>query len=130
MATPVCLGATLQCTMGAAPSSLVVIPMGPPVMVENKLAATTMDNKPFANILPFGVCNSILNPPTASATAAALGVLTPGPCIPNTPAPWVPGAPTVMVNNKPMLDNTSKLMCIAGGTISVQQAGATKETIP
>ena len=35
-----------------------------------------MDNKPFVNILTFGIC-SLANPATAALTAAALGVLTP-----------------------------------------------------
>ena len=43
-----------------------------------------MDNKPFANILPFGLCTSLANPITAAQTAAALGVLTPGACTPVT----------------------------------------------
>jgi hypothetical protein len=99
-------------------------------MIENKLAATIMDNKPFVNILPFGTCMSIANPPTAAATAAALGVLTPGPCIPNTAAPWAPGIPTVLIGNKPAIDNMCKLICNSGGVISVQQAGPTKTTVP
>ena len=41
-----------------------------------------MDNKPFVNVLPFGLCTSLANPITAAQTAAALGVLTPGPCTP------------------------------------------------
>ena len=60
-----------------------------------------MDNKPFVNILPFGMCMSLANPMVAAATAAALGALTPMPCIPVTPAPWVPGSPTVLVGGMP-----------------------------
>ena len=72
------MGAMLQCSFGAAPSSLVVLPT-------NKILATTpaaniMDNKPMLNIMPFGVCMSMANPMVAAATAAAMGVLTPMPC--------------------------------------------------
>ena len=58
-----------------------------------------MDDIPMTNIMPFGMCQSLGESEVAAATTAALGVLTPMPCIPNTPAPWVPGAPTVMLGN-------------------------------
>jgi hypothetical protein len=82
------------------------------------------------NIPPFGMCQSPSNPTVAAATAAALGVLTPMPCIPATPAPWVPGAPTVTLCNAPALDNTSKLTCIWGGVISFTNPGQTTHMIP
>ena len=88
-----CMGATLQCIpFGVAPSTLMVIPKGTPVTVNGLLAASIMDFVPIANILPFGMCTSIANPMVAAATTAALGVLTPMPCIPVTVAPWSPGA--------------------------------------
>ena len=86
-----------------------------------------MDHIPMTNIMPFGMCS---RPPTqtvAAATAAALGVLTPMPCIPATPAPWVAGAPTVLLGNFPSLDNVSQLMCIWGGVITFNDAG--EETV-
>ena len=69
------------------------------VMTSNMDAGNIMDNKPMVNIPPFGACMSLANPQVAAATAAALGVLTPVPCMPVIPAPWVPGAPTVLVAN-------------------------------
>lgn len=116
-----CTGATLMCTMGVAPSTLLVLPT-------NRVVGTTpfaniMDNKPFVNILPFGMCTSLANPTVASATAAASGVLTPMPCVPATPAPWVPGAPKVLIGNMPALDQSSKLMCMWGGVISIVVPG-------
>jgi hypothetical protein len=130
MGQPVVTGAVTMCSMGLAPGTLTVIPQGPPVLMESKPAATIMDNKPFANITPFGVCNSLANPTTASLTAAALGVLTPGPCTPVIPAPWAPGSPTVMYGGKPALNNSSKCMCAYGGVISINFAGAVTEQIP
>lgn len=129
MANLVNMGAMLQCSFGAAPSSLVVLPVNR-VLAENMPAANIMDNKPMVNILPFGVCSCPANPTVASATAAALGVLTPMPCVPVTPAPWVPGAPTVLVANMPALNNTSKCMCAYGGVIQVVSPGAMKTMVP
>ena len=125
----VCMGAMLQCSFGVAPSSLVVLPVNR-VMTSFVPAANIMDNKPMVNILPFGMCTSPANPTVAAATAAALGVLTPMPCIPNTVAPWAPGAATVLLANMPALDDTSKLTCLWGGMISVSMPGQMTEDIP
>lgn len=130
MAIQVVMGATLQCSFGLAPSTLMVIPKGPPVMDGGPLAATIMDFAPVANILPFGMCSSIANPTVAAATAAALGVLTPMPCLPVTVSPWVPGSPTVLINNFPALNNSCKCMCTWGGVISVLAPGQFTVQIP
>ncbi len=124
----VCAGATLQCTFGLAPSTLVVLPV-------NKVLVTTpganiMDHIPMVNIMPFGMCSSPSNPTVAAATAAALGVLTPMPCVPATPAPWVAGAPTVLLAFQPSLDNISQLMCIWGGVITIADPGQQPTLIP
>ncbi|MBM4330027.1 MAG: DUF4280 domain-containing protein [Deltaproteobacteria bacterium] len=124
----VCMGTTLQCSFGMAPSSLVVLP-------KNKVLTQTpdaniMDNIPMVNIMPFGMCTSIANPAVAAATAAALGVLTPMPCVPVIPAPWVPGSPTVLIGKMPALNNTSKLMCTWAGVISITNPGETTVQIP
>jgi hypothetical protein len=116
-----CTGATLNCTMGLAPSSLMVLP------INRVLGATPianiMDNKPFLNVLPFAMCTSLANPAVAAATAAALGVLTPMPCTPMTVAPWMPGVPTVLIGNMPALDMNSKLVCAFGGMIAILAPG-------
>lgn len=114
-------GAVMMCTFGMAPSSLVVLPTnrtncGAP-------AANIMDFIPMTNIMTFGMCMSIANPTVASATAAALGVLTPMPCIPMTTSPWTPGSATTMIGNMPALNNTSTCMCTWGGMISITFAG-------
>jgi hypothetical protein len=92
--------------------------------------ANIMDNKPMLNILPFGMCQSPANPTVAAATAAAMGVLTPMPCIPVTAAPWVPGSPTVLIANMPALNNSSKLMCNWGGVIEVTMPGQMTINVP
>lgn len=113
-----------MCSFGLAPSALVVVPQGPPVMMENKFAATIMDHVPMMNIMPFGMCTAPTNP----AVIAQLGA--PSACVPVTPAPWVPGSPTVLIGNKPALNNSCKLMCMWAGVIQVVNPGATKEMVP
>lgn len=121
MALCVCGGATLSCSFGVTPSVMNVLPVS---RVMSMMAlASIMDHTPMVNILPFGMCNSMANPMVAAATAAAMGVLTPVPCIPITTAPWVPGVPTVLIGNKPALDSSSKLMCNWGGVIQVVNPG-------
>ncbi len=122
-------GAQLMCSQGFAPSALVVLPMNR-VMSSNQPAANIMDNKPMVNILPFGMCRSLANPTVAAATSAALGVLTPMPCIPATSAPWSPGAPAVLLGNMPSVDNTCKLMCMWAGVIQVVAPGQVTHQIP
>ncbi|PZR73829.1 MAG: DUF4280 domain-containing protein [Chthoniobacterales bacterium] len=129
MAMQVCMGAMMMCSFGVAPSSLVVLPKNT-VFTDQVPDANIMDHVPMLNVMPFGMCMSPANPTVAAATAAALGVLTPMPCIPNTPAPWVPGAPTVMLGNFPTLDNMSKLMCIWGGVIQFTTPGEFTVMVP
>ena len=52
MAQLVVMGAMLRCTFGLAPSSLVVVPSAM-VNGSTMAAATIMDHKPMANIMPF-----------------------------------------------------------------------------
>ena len=89
-----------------------------------------MDHIPMTNIMPFGMCMSIANPQVAAATAAALGVLTPQPCIPATASPWAPGAVTVQIANQPALDNISTCMCNWAGLITVVNPGQTSTMVP
>lgn len=125
----VCNGATLMCSFGLALGQFTVLPVNR-VMTSGQPAATIMDHQPFLNIAPFGMCMSIANPTVAAATSAALGVLTPQPCIPNTVTPWVPGASTVQISNQPSLDNTCTLNCMWAGVIQVAVPGQLTELIP
>ena len=117
MANPVAMGAMMTCTMGLTPAPLTVIPKGVPSLGGTLPIATVMDHIPMANIPTFGMCKSLANPAVTAATATALGVLTPMPCIPVTTSPWVPGSPTVLVGTFPMLNNNCKLMCNWAGVI-------------
>jgi hypothetical protein len=119
----------LSCSFGVAPSALAVLPQNR-VMSTVMPAANIMDNKPFLNVLPFGMCNSMANPMVIAATAAALGVMTPMPCIPVTAAPWLPGSPTILIGNMPALNQDSKLMCNWGGVISVMNPGQVAVQLP
>jgi hypothetical protein len=125
----VCNGALLQCTFGMAPSTFVVLPTHQ-MLTSAQPAANILDHVPMVNVMPFGMCTSLANPTVASATAAASGVLTPMPCVPNTPSPWVAGAPTVILAGAPALDDVSKLMCTWGGVISIVFPGEVTEQIP
>ena len=128
MGSIVCSSAMLKCSFGTTPSSLTVLPAN---MVKTTTPiANIMDNIPMANIMPFGMCQSLANPMVASATAAALGVLTPMPCIPVTTAPWAPGSATVMVANMPALNDSSKLMCMWTGLIEVTSPGQATINVP
>jgi len=104
-----------------APGSLMVLPTN--LVMSSGPVANIMDHKPMVNVMPFGMCQSMANPMVAAATAAAMGVLTPMPCIPNTPAPWIVGAPTVLLGNMPILNNSAKLMCMWAGVIEILPPG-------
>lgn len=121
MALLVTGGAMTLCTFGASPGVLNVLPTG--TSAGPAPAATILDNVPFLNIGPFTLCTSLANPAVATATAAALGVLTPMPCTPVIPAPWTPGSPTVLVQGRPALTNTSTCLCAYGGLITIAMPG-------
>ncbi len=123
MAIQVSAGATTMCSFGAAPGSLMVLPVHQ--IMATSPAGNIGDGAPVLNTTPFGVCSSPANPMVAAATAAALGVLTPMPCIP-VPAPWVPGSPKVVLKALPTLDMTSKAVCAWGGVIQIINPGQTK----
>jgi hypothetical protein len=114
--------------MGTSTCSLTVLPTNS-VQMESAYAANIMDYIPMTNISGFGNCITLSNPQVASATSAALGVLTPQPCVPVITAPWAPGSATVQIGNMPALNNSSVCMCTWGGTVTVVDAGVTTETI-
>jgi hypothetical protein len=124
----VVMGAMMTCSFGMAPATLVVLPQNR-VLVNNMPAANIMDFKPIVNIPPFAMCQSLSNPTVAAATAAALGVLTPMPCLP-VPTPWKPGSATVQIANFPALNNSCTCQCAWGGAISISVAGQVTTQVP
>jgi len=121
-----CMGATLRCIFGLAPSKLIVLPINR-VFTNGKPDANIGDHLPDVNIQSFGLCSSPTNPAVIAETAAALGVPTPALCEPMTPAPWIPGAATILLGNQPSLSSDSKLMCVWTGMISIIEPG--EETV-
>ncbi len=122
MPTQVVAGAQLMCSFGLAPSALVVLPVGR-VLAGGPPAASIADCAPMVNIPPFGMCSSLANPTVAAATAAALGVLTPMPCVPVPAGTWTPMAPRCLIGGKPALVQGSVLTCAFGGVIQVLNPG-------
>ena len=119
-------GAIMTCSFGMTPSALVASPGT--VMVEGRPAATITDIAPVTNVPPFGMCQSLANPTVAAATSAALGVLTPMPCVPAIAGPWAPGAAKTLVGGKPALVSGSTCVCAWGGTVQLTFTGAVRTT--
>jgi hypothetical protein len=116
--------AMLSCTMGLGPPvPLTALPKGPPVTAGGQQVATIVDVIPMANIPMFGMCSSPANPAVAAATSAALGVLTPMPCVPVPTGPWAPGSAKVVMSGVPVLTLGSTCQCAFAGTISIGVAG-------
>jgi hypothetical protein len=113
-----------MCSMSPKPSQLLVLPARQQT-AGGQAAANIQDHVAMTNIVPFGPCMSPSFPPTAAATAAASGVLTPVQCVPNTPAPWTPGSTVVAIDNQPALVQTDTCQCVWGGTITITKPGQT-----
>ena len=112
-------GAKMICPFAMGGTSALVVTPDRRTSMQGPPKANIMDNKPMVNIPTFGVCSSLANPQVAAATAAAMGVLTPQPCIPNIVAPWAPGKANLMIQGQPALLNTDTLQCLWGGVITI-----------
>lgn len=123
MAVAVVAGASIMCTMGTSPGTLIATNQ-PTVLVGGKPIGTVADAAPFSNLVPCGMCTSMANPAVASATAAALGVLTPQPCTPTPAGVWI-CAGTPLIGGVPALNNTASLTCAFGGAVSITNPGQT-----
>lgn len=122
----VCSGAIMKCTMGTSPAKLTVLPTRT-VYLTGQPQANISDNKTIVNLAPFGLCRSLGFPATASATAAAMGTLTPMPCMHNTPMPWMGGKMDYLIKGQPALLKSCKCQCMWGGTISLVTDGQVGE---
>jgi hypothetical protein len=110
--------AKIRCSQGTLPS-LLVVPPESPLTAEDKPVGTVDDHKSRKNIITFGMCRSPSNPQVAAATSAAMGVLTPQPCVPATNQAWSPGAPFAVLDEVKALSSDSTCKCDWGGTIDV-----------
>lgn len=128
MANPVVQTAVCTCAFGAAPA-VITVTSQQTVTICKMPAATILDGAAMSNVPTFGMCSNPANPTVAAATAAAMGVMTPMPCVPATVS-WAPGCPTVTVCKRPLLNNTSKLMCAYGGVIQVSATPAVTVKTP
>lgn len=116
-------GASMTCAFAMVPTPVPLnVTNNSTVLVGGKPAGTIMDAGGMVNIPSFGMCTTLSNPQVAAATAAALGVLTPQPCMPQTTA-WIPSQGKVLVGGKPCLTGDCSVMCMYGGKISIVMPG-------
>ena len=118
MANVTCIFGTTPATLKAT-SNLKVTTGGKPLCV-------IADTAPTVNIGSCGMCSSLANPAVAAATAAALGVLTPQPCVPATTGSWIPNNTKVLIGGQPALTLGSTCMCSYGGTVNIVDPGQFK----
>ena len=117
----VCTGATLKSTMGTSCPKLKATPKN--VSLTGKDQANIADYVSIKNIPSFGRCRSLGYPPTASATAANHGKLTPMPCVPGTCPKWKAIDKDSLICGEPALLKPATLKCMYGGTISIVDPG-------
>lgn len=109
-------GSTCMCDKGLAPC---VVAMGLPTVMTSMTPALNELNASPAALPTFGMCTSQANPTVATATSAAMGVLTPMPCVPVFIPPWSGTSTTVNLSGAPAVNAMSSLKCSWGGTIKV-----------
>ena len=126
MGIVVVTGAQLICSFGAAPSVLNATSQTT-CLGCSKPVATISDVSAGSNIPPFGMCSSMANPQVASATAAAMGVLTPQPCTMVPMGTWTTSGGKILVGGKPVLTGDGCLTCSLGmGQIKITSPGQTQ----
>ncbi|MBR4148005.1 MAG: DUF4280 domain-containing protein [Bacteroidales bacterium] len=114
--------AMISCTFGTNPCPL----MANPSRMSSLSSQAKLNVSDFAtgvNVSSFGMCSSPSNPMVIAATAAALGVPTPAPCVPALVGPWIPGKPDIMIDGMPALTNQCRNTCMWAGQISFTNDG-------
>jgi len=109
------MGCVQMCTFGMAP--MVFLPLPSNVLTVEPVGSM-IDIIPIANVVPFAMCMSLLNPMVLTATIAAFGVLIPMPCIPIPIMPYTPAAYTVLRDGLPTAIVPSMTMCAWMGVIT------------
>lgn len=109
-------GSTCMCDKGLAPC---VVAMGLPTVMTVQTPSLNALTATPAELPTFGMCTSQTNPTVAAATSAAMGVLTPMPCVPVFIPPWSGTSATVKLTGSPAVNAMSTLKCAFGGTIKV-----------
>ena len=115
----------MKCTMGTSTAKLKATPKN--VSLVGKDQANIADFVSMVNVPGFGRCRSLAYPPTAAATAANHGHLTPMPCVPGTCPFWSAVDRNSLVCGQPALLKAATLKCSFGGTISIVSPGQNKE---
>ena len=105
-------GATLKCSLGTAPSKLMVV--RPSMLIMGKKEANIMDSKPNTNIKPFGNCKC------SSCKEKA--------CVPATTGPWKQVIPAVIGRSEVSLLQPATLKCSHGGDITIINPGQQKQS--
>lgn len=123
MAQIVVTGASCVCPFGTTPGTINAT-NNLTVLAENKPVCVMADAAPMVNVTSFGMCSNPANPQVAAATAAALGVLTPQPCVPAIAGAWMGGK--VLIGGKPCLTLESSCMCSYGGKVTIVNPGQAK----
>jgi hypothetical protein len=108
--------AMCKCVFSTAAAPLVALPVTQ-AMAQTGFMASILNNKPFVNIPPMGLCASPDHPVMKAAKR-------PGPCLPVMTTPWLPGAPTVMTTQGPLLNNLSKAICQYKGVVNIVTPGS------
>lgn len=129
MAKLVVSGAVLECSQSMppkAPGTFNTLPG--PSRADLRPVGVSTDITPMMCVSSFGMCNSTSNPAVIAATAAALGVHTPAPCVPAPAGEWTKCSRSYKVDELPTITEDSTLQCMWNGKITVTSAGQSSST--
>ena len=115
----VTMTAQVHCSFGITPYALIVLP--DKMVLSGNMPVATISDSAVVNVATFGMCSAPSNPEVAAATAAALGVLTPMPCVPVL-TPWIPVS-TTLVGGEPAVTASCQTMCAYGGVVEILPGG-------